>query len=153
MRVYLCLSTHARKCTRAWMWIVWDWQVCACMCDSMYVNPPAPHGGISQVNPSHSVSDEKITASETHTETHILYVPQLFSNMLFIFFFSGWIWTETVWTYERMNIFAFAPVTPLLYCPSLYFNVFYLFFCPKFWFHITSYPLFIPHFCFATPHY
>lgn len=42
--------------------------VCECMCVCMYVNPPAPHGGISQVNPSDSVSDEKNTTS--HTQKH-----------------------------------------------------------------------------------
>ncbi len=31
----------------------------------MRVNPPALHGGISQVNPSHWVSDEKNAASHT----------------------------------------------------------------------------------------
>lgn len=52
------------------------------MCVALCVNPPALHRGISQVNPSHSVSDEKNTASHTHTETHVF----LLSNMLFILF-------------------------------------------------------------------
>lgn len=43
---------------------------------AMCVNPPALHGGISQVNPSHSVSDEKNTASHTknsHVAAFFLY--------------------------------------------------------------------------------
>lgn len=40
--------------------------VSACMCVSVYINPPAPHGGINQVNPSHSGSDEEKELLHTH---------------------------------------------------------------------------------------